>query len=54
MTMVTLPVSTVDNGNVFEDLSGTDSTTSDNPFDPLIEACRDAPVNRTSDTMDGS
>ncbi|KAL8912882.1 MAG: hypothetical protein Q9171_002176 [Xanthocarpia ochracea] len=41
--MGTLPLSTVEDGNVFEDLSGTGSTASDNPFDSLIEACRGAP-----------
>ncbi|KAI4236392.1 MAG: hypothetical protein LQ349_002567 [Xanthoria aureola] len=38
--------SNIENGNVFEDLSGTGSTTSDNPYDALIDACGNSPVYR--------
>ncbi|KAL8685767.1 MAG: hypothetical protein Q9224_005679 [Gallowayella concinna] len=34
------PESTVDNGNTFEDLSGIASSLSDNPYDTLIDACK--------------
>ncbi|KAL8727265.1 MAG: hypothetical protein Q9166_006146 [cf. Caloplaca sp. 2 TL-2023] len=34
---------TVENGNSFEDLSGIGSSSSDNPYNSLIEACSDDP-----------
>lgn len=33
-----------ENANGFEDLSGITSTSSDNPYVALIEACKDSPV----------
>ena len=33
-----------ENGNVFEDPSGTSHATSDNPYDSLIDACSNDPV----------
>ncbi|KAI4088754.1 MAG: hypothetical protein LQ339_008654 [Xanthoria mediterranea] len=44
--MATSSTSNIENGNVFEDLSGTGSTTSDNPYDALIDACGNSPVYR--------
>ncbi|KAI4101874.1 MAG: hypothetical protein L6R37_004749 [Teloschistes peruensis] len=35
--------SNIENGNVFEDLSGISGTSSENPYDTLIEACNDDP-----------
>jgi hypothetical protein len=40
----TLPPS-ADSQNSFEDLSGVDSAAFANPYDALIEACHDDPVN---------
>ena len=31
-------------GNVFADLSGTSNSTTDNPYDALLEACNQNPV----------
>lgn len=31
-------------GNVFADLSGTSKSTTDNPYDALLEACKQEPV----------
>ncbi|KAL8851552.1 MAG: hypothetical protein Q9221_003572 [Calogaya cf. arnoldii] len=42
--MATSSASNVQHGNVFEDLSGTGSTTSENPYDALIDACSDDPA----------
>ena len=33
-------------GNVFTDLSGTSNTTTDNPYDALLEACKQEPVSK--------
>ena len=44
--MATSSASNIENGNVFEDLSGTGSTTSDNPYDALIDACGNDSVYR--------
>ncbi|KAI4243274.1 MAG: hypothetical protein L6R42_010806 [Xanthoria sp. 1 TBL-2021] len=41
--MATSSASNVQDGNVFEDLSGIGSTTSDNPYDSLIDACSNHP-----------
>ncbi|KAL8981313.1 MAG: hypothetical protein Q9205_003866, partial [Flavoplaca limonia] len=40
-----------ENGNVFEDLSGTSHATSDNPYDALIDACSNDPVLPSSIAM---
>ncbi|KAL8627993.1 hypothetical protein Q9189_006307 [Teloschistes chrysophthalmus] len=36
--------SNIENGNVFEDLSGISGTSAENPYDTLIEACNDDPA----------
>ncbi|KAL8952555.1 MAG: hypothetical protein Q9222_001545 [Ikaeria aurantiellina] len=41
--MATLRTSITENGNVFEDLSGTTGSVSENPYDALIETCEDKP-----------
>lgn len=33
-------------GNVFTDLSGTSNATTDNPYDALLEACKQEPVSK--------
>ncbi|KAL8708397.1 MAG: hypothetical protein Q9220_006687 [cf. Caloplaca sp. 1 TL-2023] len=47
--------STVENGNVFEDLSGAPGSSSQNPYDALIETCGDKPARyaRHRDTRNG-
>ena len=38
------PMSRAADGNVFTDLSGTSDSTTDNPYDALLEACKHEPV----------
>lgn len=40
-------MSCVADGNVFADLSGTSNSTTDNPYDALLEACKQEPVSRS-------
>jgi len=40
-------MSRTDDGNDFADLSGATSSTSDNPYDTLIDACVNDPVKST-------
>ena len=41
-------MSRIADGNVFADLSGTSNSTTDNPYDALLEACKQEPVHHKS------